>query len=120
MSLGSLSDLTSPALKPSSLHSSFHSSLLACYVLLILPYFCIDTLFGPPSGTTIVMVVYKNKDILMVAYKNLPDEDKDIINKAMVQFQNKCLMSYTKSHDKQDYLEISTTESFDAWAIRYR
>jgi hypothetical protein len=32
------------------------------------------------------MVVYKNKGILMVAYKNLPDEDKDIINKAMVQF----------------------------------
>jgi hypothetical protein len=70
-------------------------------VLLILPYFCVDTLFGTPSGTTIVMAVYKNKDILMVAYKNLPDEDKDIINKAMVQFQNKCLMSYMKSRDNK-------------------
>jgi hypothetical protein len=39
-----------------------------------------------PGGTTIVMAVYNNKDILMVAYEDLPDEDKDIINKAMVKF----------------------------------
>jgi hypothetical protein len=32
------------------------------------------------------MVVYNNKDILMLAYEDLPDEDKDIINKAMVEF----------------------------------
>jgi hypothetical protein len=38
------------------------------------------------------MAVYNNKDILMVAYEDLSDEDKDIINKAMVEFQNKCLM----------------------------
>jgi TRAP-type C4-dicarboxylate transport system substrate-binding protein len=38
------------------------------------------------------MVVYNNKYILVVAYEDLPDEDKDIINKAMVEFQNKCLM----------------------------
>jgi hypothetical protein len=39
-----------------------------------------------PGGTTIVMVVYNNKDILMLPYEDLPDEDKDIINKAMVEF----------------------------------
>jgi hypothetical protein len=51
--------------------------------------------------TTIVVAVYNNKDILMVAYEDLPDEDKDIINKSMVEFQNKCMMSYTKSHDNK-------------------
>jgi hypothetical protein len=51
--------------------------------------------------TTIVIAVYNNKDILMVAYEDLPDEDKDIINKSMVEFQNKCMMSYTKSHDNK-------------------
>jgi hypothetical protein len=39
-----------------------------------------------PSGTTIIMVVYDNKDILMVPYEDLPVKDKDIINKAMVEF----------------------------------
>jgi hypothetical protein len=47
------------------------------------------------------MVIYNNKDILMVAYEDLLDEDKDIINKAMVEFQNKCLISYMKSRDKK-------------------
>jgi hypothetical protein len=39
-----------------------------------------------PGGTTIVMTIYNNKDILMVAYEDLPNEDKEIINKAMVNF----------------------------------
>ena len=29
----------------------------------------------------------------MVPYEDLPDEDKDIIDKAMDEFQNKCLLS---------------------------
>ena len=32
----------------------------------------------------------------MVPYKDLPDEDKDVICKAIEEFQNKCLLSYTK------------------------
>jgi hypothetical protein len=47
------------------------------------------------------MAVYNNKDILMVTYEDLPDEDKDIIKKAMVEFKNKCLMSYMKSRDNK-------------------
>ena len=39
-----------------------------------------------PGGTIIVMVVYNNKDILMVPYEDLPDEDKDVIGKAIVEF----------------------------------
>ena len=45
------------------------------------------------------MATYNNSDILMVPYEDLPDEDKDVISKAMEEFQNKCLLSYTKTCD---------------------
>ena len=45
------------------------------------------------------MVVHNNDNILMVHYKDLPDEDKDTINKAIEEFQKKCLLSYTKARD---------------------
>jgi hypothetical protein len=47
------------------------------------------------------MVVHNNKDILMVPYEDLPDEDKDIISKAIQEFQNKCLLSYAKTYDNK-------------------
>ena len=50
---------------------------------------------------TIIMVTYNNSDILMVPYEDLPDKDKDVINKAIEEFQNKCLLSYTKTHDNK-------------------
>jgi len=53
------------------------------------------------GGTTIVMAVHNNKDILMVPYEDLPNEDKDIIGKAIEEFQSKCLLSYTKTHDNK-------------------
>ena len=70
--------------------------------------------------TTIVMVAYNNNDILMVPYEDLPDEDKDVISKAIEEFQNKCLLSYTKTCDNKVVQKISTTKSFDTWAVRYR
>ena len=33
----------------------------------------------------------------MVPYEDLPDKDKDVISKAIEEFQNKCLLSYTKT-----------------------
>ena len=47
------------------------------------------------------MAVHNNKDILMVHYEDLPAEDKDVIGKAIEEFQNKCLLSYTKTCDKK-------------------
>ena len=44
------------------------------------------------------MVVHNN-NILMVQYKDLPDGDKSIVSKAIEEFQNKCLLSYTKTRD---------------------
>ena len=45
------------------------------------------------------MAAYNSNDILMVPYEDLPDGDKDVINKAIEEFQNKCLLSYTKTRD---------------------
>ena len=45
------------------------------------------------------MAVHNNNNILMVHYEDLPDEDKDVIGKAIEEFRNKCLLSYTKTHD---------------------
>ena len=87
-------------LKPSRSLVSFHLDLSACSVLIISPHFCVNTLFGTPGGTTIVMAVH-NKDILMIPYEDLPDEDKDVIGKAIEVFQNKCLLSYTKTHNNK-------------------
>ena len=42
-----------------------------------------------------------NSDILMVPYEDLLDEDKDVISKAIEEFQNKCLLSYTKTRDNK-------------------
>ena len=35
----------------------------------------------------------------MLHYEDLPDGDKGIISKAIEEFQNKCLLSYTKTRD---------------------
>ena len=45
------------------------------------------------------MAVHNNDNILMVYYEDLPDEDKDTINKATEEFQKKCLLSYTKTRN---------------------
>ena len=37
----------------------------------------------------------------MVPYEDLPDEDKYVISKAIEEFQNKCLLSYTKTRDNK-------------------
>ena len=47
------------------------------------------------------MATHNNSDILMVPYEDLPDEDKDVISKAIEEFQNKCLLSYTKTCDNK-------------------
>ena len=47
----------------------------------------------------IVMAIRDNNDILIVYYEDLPDGDKGVISKAMEEFQNKCLLSYTKTRD---------------------
>ena len=45
------------------------------------------------------MAIHNNNDILMLHYEDLPDGDKDVISKAIEEFKNKCLLSYTKTHD---------------------
>ena len=76
----------SSVLKSSRSLVSFCSDLSACCVLTMSSHFCVNTLFGMPSGTTIIMAVQNNKDILMVPYEDLPDKDKDVISKAIENF----------------------------------
>ena len=45
------------------------------------------------------MATHNNSDILILPYEDLPDEDKDVISKAIEEFHNKCLLSYTKTRD---------------------
>ena len=73
----------------------------ACCVLITSPYFCINTLFGTPGRITIIMAIHNNMDILMVLYEDLSAEDKDVIGKAIEEFLNRCLLSYTKTRDNK-------------------
>ena len=45
------------------------------------------------------MAVHNNNDILMVHYEDLLGGDRDVIGKAIEEFQNKYLLSYTKTRD---------------------
>ena len=58
---------------------------------------------------TIIMAVHNNNDILMVHYEDLPDGDKDVIDKAIEGFQNKCLLSYTKTCHNWAYNNIANS-----------
>ena len=53
--------------------------------------FLVDTRFWHALwDLTIVMAVHNNNDILMLHYEDLPDGDKDVIGKALEEFQSKC------------------------------
>ena len=58
------------------------------------------------------MAVHNNNDILMVHYEDLPDGDKYVIGKAIEEFQNKCLLSYTKTHGVQLFRNIHYPEFY--------
>ena len=58
------------------------------------------------------MATYNNSDILMVPYEDLPDEDKDVISKAIEEFQNKCLLSYTNTRDNKVVQNIHYQEFY--------
>ena len=45
------------------------------------------------------MAAHNNSDILMLHYEDLPNGDKEVISKAIEEFQNKCLLSYTRTRD---------------------
>ena len=49
-------------------------------------FLCRHTFWHARWDPTIVMATHNNSDILIVPYEDLPDEDKDIINKAIEEF----------------------------------
>ena len=56
----------------------------------------------------------------MVPYEDLLDKDKDIISKAIEEFQNKCLFSYTKTRDNTIVLKYPLPRVLFAWVDRCR
>ena len=77
-----------PALKPSGfpalLYQADPSGLLCARR--IDTFLRRHTFVACPVGPTIIMATYNNSDILMVPYEDLPDEDKDVISKAIEEF----------------------------------
>ena len=88
-----------PCVEARRISSSIEQTLPACSCARHDSHFRADTRSGTSGGTTIVMVAHNNNDILMVPYEDLPDGDKDVISKAIEEFQNKCLLSYIKTRD---------------------
>ena len=100
MSLKECVGSTTLALKLGGSAPSSGPFRLAACVLGTGQKFCVNTRFWYAWwDPTIVMAVHNNDNILMLHYKDLPDGDKGIISKATEEFQNKCLLSYIKTHD---------------------
>ena len=73
-----------PSISLALLHQEDPSSLLCARR--IDTFLCRHTLWHAWWDTTIIMANYNNSDILMVHYEYLPDEDKDVISKAIEEF----------------------------------
>ena len=78
----------SPALKPSGSPALLHQVdpfglLCARRIDMFLRR---HTFWHAQWDPTIVMATHNNSDILMVPYEDLPDEDKDVISKAIEEF----------------------------------
>ena len=56
-------------------------------------FFTVDT--SMPSGTTIVNI--DNQAILKVNLEDLPKDQKALIDQAVEEFRQKCLLSYSKT-----------------------
>jgi hypothetical protein len=54
-----------------------------------------------PGGTTIINIENNNDQILNVTMEDLPDELKALAEQAVQQYQEKCLLSISKSHDRR-------------------
>ena len=75
---------TSPALKPSG--SSGSSQVDPSGMLRVDTFLWWHVFWHAWWDPTIVMATYNNNDIIMVPYEDLPDGDKDVINKAIEKF----------------------------------
>ena len=55
-----------------------------------------------PGGTPqVIMLITDDSHFLKVPFEDLPGPDKDIIDRAIEEFQDKCLLSYSKNRDNK-------------------
>ena len=81
---GSVSPTLKPSGSPALLHQADPSSLLCARR--INTFLCRHIFWHVRWDTTIVMATYNNNDILIIPYEDLPDENKDVISKAIEEF----------------------------------
>ena len=74
-----------PYVEAKRISSSIKQILPACHVSM--HFSCQHVFWHARWDTTIVTAAYNNNDILMVPYEDLPDGDKDVISKAIEEFQ---------------------------------
>jgi hypothetical protein len=61
--------------------------------------FCTNTSFGTLSGTMINNM--DNENVLNVTLDELSDQLKELVATAVNQYQEKCLLSFSKNRDKK-------------------
>jgi hypothetical protein len=61
--------------------------------------FCANTSSATPSGTTTDDM--DNKNVLNVTLDELPGQLKDLVVTAVNQYQEKCLLSFSKNRDRK-------------------
>ena len=67
----------------------------------IATFLCQHTFWHARWDPTIIMVNIDDNHFLKVPYEDLPSLDKDIIDKAIEEFRDKCLLSYSKNRDNK-------------------
>jgi len=55
-----------------------------------------------PGGTPqVIMLITDDSHFFKVPFEDLPRPDKDIIDRAIEEFQGKCMLSYSKNRDNK-------------------
>jgi len=61
--------------------------------------FCTNISFGTPGG--ILLSDMENENVLNVTLDDLPDQLKELVATAVNQYQENCLVSFSKNRDKK-------------------
>jgi hypothetical protein len=64
----------------------------------------VNTLFGTPGGTLKLIKMPEIQAILDVTFNELSAEHQLLLNEAVEQFQQKCLMSFSKNRSGVPFL----------------
>jgi hypothetical protein len=75
-----------------------------CYVLGVRCWFYVNTLFGTPGGTLKLIKMPEIQVVLDVTLNELSSEHQLILKEVVEQFQQKCLLSFSKNRSGVPFL----------------